>query len=576
MTTNSGFNLIGIDDIGETLSGNNTVGVTLASLNLAPLGNYGGPTETLALLPGSVAIGSGSIGTAATPSDQRGFARPNNSPIDVGAFQSSPLVVNTTADSSGADTPGLLTLRQAINLADADTTTTALPITFDTQVFASSQTITLNSGTLTLGSSGIVAPITITGPSAGVTISGADSFTVFTVSGSTTATLSGLTITDGFTKGNGGGIDNLGTLTVSGSTLSGNSASVYGGGIFSQSTLTVINSTLSGNSAQTGGGIAAYGTVTVSGSTLSNDSASDDGGGIAIEATVTVISSTLSNDSASNDGGGIFNFSVGTLTVSGSTLSGNSASGNGGGIANELGASATLNNTIVANSSGGDLYQDTGHSSSFAGSYDLIGDGSESSSFTQVLTGNPLLAPLGNYGGPTQTLALLPGSVAIDAGSNTLIPPGVTTDQRGTGFNRTVNGTVDLGAFESSGFTLSISGGNNQSAVVATAFANPLTVTVTPKNSLEPVAGGRVTLTAPSTGASASFTSANPATIGANRSASVSVTANTTTGGYHVTAAASGAASAVSFSLTNTAAAATHFVVSAPPTPPRAAPSASR
>ena len=53
-----------------------------------------------------------------------------------------------------------------------------------------------------------------------------------------------------------------------------------------------------------------------------------------------------------------------------------------------------------------------------------------------------------NNGGPTFTLALLPGSPAIDAGSNALIASGVTTDQRGSGFPRIVNNTVDIGAFE--------------------------------------------------------------------------------------------------------------------------------
>ena len=92
--------------------------------------------------------------------------------------------------------------------------------------------------------------------------------------------------------------------------------------------------------------------------------------------------------------------------------------------------------------------------------FNLIGDGDGAGGFTaagdQVGTGaspiDPLLAPLGDYGGPTQTMALLPGSPAIDKGDNTLVPidPStglpVTTDQRG--FTRVVNGTVDIGAFE--------------------------------------------------------------------------------------------------------------------------------
>src|SRR5262249_55943785 len=59
---------------------------------------------------------------------------------------------------------------------------------------------------------------------------------------------------------------------------------------------------------------------------------------------------------------------------------------------------------------------------------------------------NPMLGPLQNNGGPTQTMALLPGSPAIDHGSN---PAGLTTDQRGTGFRRAINGHIDIGAFES-------------------------------------------------------------------------------------------------------------------------------
>ena len=58
-------------------------------------------------------------------------------------------------------------------------------------------------------------------------------------------------------------------------------------------------------------------------------------------------------------------------------------------------------------------------------------------------------------------MALLPGSPAIDAGNNALIPAGVTTDQRG--LPRIVNGIVDIGAFESSGFTIAVTSGSGQS-----------------------------------------------------------------------------------------------------------------
>jgi Ca2+-binding RTX toxin-like protein len=82
----------------------------------------------------------------------------------------------------------------------------------------------------------------------------------------------------------------------------------------------------------------------------------------------------------------------------------------------------------------------------------LIGDATGSSGFTvSTLVGDsttpidPLLGPLQDNGGSTFTQALLPDSPAIDVGSN---PNNLTTDQRGTGFDRVIGSSADIGAFE--------------------------------------------------------------------------------------------------------------------------------
>jgi hypothetical protein len=160
-------------------------------------------------------------------------------------------------------------------------------------------------------------------------------------------------------------------------------------------------------------------------------------------------------------------------------------------------------------------------------------------------------------------MALLPGSPAIDAGNNSLIPAGITTDQRG--FARIVNGTVDIGAFESSGFTITVDSGSGQSTVVNTAFSDDLVVTVTANSPDEPVAGSVVTFTPPPSGASATI-EGSPATIVASGghhgsggrghgfpsgTASVTATANDIVGSYTVTASTAGAATPADFALTN-------------------------
>ena len=149
---------------------------------------------------------------------------------------------------------------------------------------------------------------------------------------------------------------------------------------------------------------------------------------------------------------------------------------------------------------------------------------------------------LGNYGGPTETVPLLPGNPAIGAGIRI---PGVTTDQRGISLPT----TPDVGASQDQGYVITIDANSTpQSAVTGDTFANPLTVTVTANASIEPVVGGTVTFTAPSSGPSASI--GTTATIGSNDEAQDTATANETPGSYTVTASDSGA-STVGFALTN-------------------------
>jgi len=250
--------------------------------------------------------------------------------------------------------------------------------------------------------------------------------------------------------GGGGGIDNEGTLTLNQCTLSGNYA-VFGGGISNNGTLTLNQCTLSGNRAPNyggfGGGISNGGTLTLNQCTLSGNTAgSFGGGGIWSDGTLTLNQCTLSGNSG-GFGGGIYNDEDSTTTLSQCTLSENSAYYGGGGIDNYEGTLA-LTNTIVGGNSdllGADIFN-TNAVLTYGGSNLVQSVANSGGTITgpAPLTNAPDLAPLGNYGGPTQTMPPLPGSPAIDAGSvaaNTFF-----TDQRG--YSRTQNGLIDLGAVE--------------------------------------------------------------------------------------------------------------------------------
>ncbi len=309
----------------------------------------------------------------------------------------------------------------------------------------------LNNGTLTISNS------TISGNSASGDGGGVTNFGTLTLINSTISeNLAGNNDGD-----DGGGIFNSGTLTISNSSVSGNSApgnfehnGGFGGGIFNSNTLTINNSTIAGNSAGTyGGGVTNFGTLTLSNSTIAGNSTASYGGsyggGIFNSNTLTINNSTISGNSAFEVGGGILSGFDGALTINNSTISGNSA-GRGGGIGiaeNSSTVLTKLRSTIVANNDavdvGDDLY------GTFRAEYSLIEQRAGATIRETVARSNrygvdPLLGPLTDNGGPTETHALLPGSPAINRGFNGTPQ---SFDQRGLGFVRAVERT-DIGAFE--------------------------------------------------------------------------------------------------------------------------------
>jgi hypothetical protein len=364
-------------------------------------------------------------------------------------------------------------------------------IQFDSTVFSTPQTITLTSLLPTITDNNL----TITGPGAGLaTISGNGQFQVMNITG-VNDTITGLTIANG-SGGTAGGIylNGSGSLALVNMVISQNSASVDGGGIgdTAGTTLTISNSTISNNSGKYVGGLWNNGTANLTDCTLSGNSTAQDGtsllgslengGAIQNNSTLTMTDCTLFGNFANHDGGGIYN--KGTATLTNCTVDGNSVkTGYGGGLADDV-STATLNNTLIAGNTAPHDPDVLGSVASSSG-YNLIGNGTGMAGITNGTGGNqvgtsasplnPMLATLGNYGGRTLTMAPLPGSPALGAGSVAL-DGGTITDQRGSA--RVVNGTVDIGAVESQA-----TGSFSISAPASSAAGNTFNITVSALNS---------------------------------------------------------------------------------------------
>ena len=420
---------------------------TSVDVTLSALANASGiakPSKTVSL---DLASGTGyNIGSPATGT--------------VAIAQNGFVVFNTSDSGQG-------TLRQAILNANAIAGTDT--ITFSDGTGGSTDFTSSPGNTITLTTSDlqIASSINIDGPGANLlSVSGNGSKRVFALSGAQTSRIRGLTITNGFAPSTSGVSNDGGSnLTILQCVVSGCvSNGVFAGGVLNGNTgtMAVVSCTISGNTGATSGGGISNSTVagsfslinsTVSGNSTTAAAAAGGGLSSANGGTVILRNSTITNNfaAAGTTAGGLY-VASGTVSIGNCLIAGNQVNattpdvGKGGG-----GSLTTLGGNVIGNGAG-----------TFAaglpnGSGDLVGSGASPL--------DPLISPLANNGGPTETHILLNGSPAINAGFNANLPAdtfdldndanfveALPVDQRG-GVNLRVRGpAVDVGAVEAFAF----------------------------------------------------------------------------------------------------------------------------
>ncbi|MFN0278167.1 MAG: choice-of-anchor Q domain-containing protein [Pyrinomonadaceae bacterium] len=480
LSTNTSSSAMGISD-GNIIVGTGVLNGSVRAYAMVPVGTAT-PTNTSTLTPTITPTNTVTPTSTATP-------------------VSGGLTVDRTDDNGAANActaaPNDCTFRGAVLNANASAANDV--IDFDPVVFGTPQIITLGGFEIVITGNG---SMTMNGPGANLlTISGNNASRIISTDVGVVSTINNMRFTAGngtgtLGLGRGGAIYNAsGNLTLNRVIITGNTAQ-NGGGTNNASvpggpggTMTVNDSKIFNNTAtSSGGGMQNFSTSTlnVSNSSITGNTASLSAGGIQANGTFKITNSTIANNTANaGSGGGVVANGTAAPTFVNTTIAGNSASVDGGGISRS-GSPAVLGNCIVAAnfdtgdglnpdvtgafaSQGNNLIGNVGNGLGFPGPNDQIG--------TSGSPINPLLAPLTNNGGFTDTMALLPGSTAINLGNNALALDNngqpLTTDQRGTGFSRIVGGTVDIGSFEVQGGPTATITSTNTPTHTATATATP-------------------------------------------------------------------------------------------------------
>jgi hypothetical protein len=350
-------------DLGHNLSSDTTCTFTnTGSMNntypaLRPLADNGGPTLTVALLPGCRAIDAGDT-TAVPPTDQRGVARPFGMAADIGAYE-----FNGATNAGG---PVVVTNCTEANLIAA--TAAGGRVTF-----ACDGTITL-SKTMTFSLDTV-----LDGTGHQITISGFGKVRVFCVNPNVTLSMSNLTITGGYAD-SGGALKNSGTLTMDQCTFNFNSAAgtngdsspgywadggsggdAAGGAIYNLGGLTVSRSAFNNNSVVGGNGgngtTGYHGDPGMNAGSGGNGGAGGNGKGGAIynAGSARVINSTFATDSGGGGNGGAGG--EGGISFAGPGNGGGGgyggAGGTGVGALYNVGYIQIINSTFTCGGSGG-------------------------------------------------------------------------------------------------------------------------------------------------------------------------------------------------------------------------------
>lgn len=323
---------------------------------------------------------------------------------------------------------GKCTLREAINNANTNSDSSG----FDCLPGSGADNISFSiSGSILLDSTlniSDAAGLTLDGISQNVTLSGNYKVRVILVNPGASLTLKNLTVANGSADPQGGGIYNQnGNLTVANSTFLGNHATRTGGGIANYGNpggiLTITNSTFSANNSSIGGAIRNLGGV------------------------ASIVNSTIVGNSVNlpfcnpgficameDSGGGIEN--SGTLNLDNSIVAGNTAAVG----ADDIGGSVdTANYNLIGDSLVYYRWNGLGLPLPLNGNNGNIAG---------VDANTILETTLANNGGPTQTLALLTGSEAIDAGNNTICANARVNNVDQRGVTRPQGAKCDIGAFE--------------------------------------------------------------------------------------------------------------------------------